>query len=152
MNQNNKDKHTEIMKQINNEYAFLKDNIGKKYDKKDYENTQKYRFFDNELFEDYGIVIVFLEKLLKQFPEITIELIGCYFWLTMPNKHYYKKHKEEMKLASLGFKYNFKREKFMRSPGGLAQKTRWSNKSFSSIKSKYGCETMQAQDKKLLAM
>lgn len=143
-------KHTEIMKAINNEFEFLKNEIGKNYDKTNHKETEKYRFFDDELIKDYGFIIVALNNMSKSFPEIKIELVGCYFWLTMPSREWYKERKNDLKLVDLGFTYNLKRKKFMRSPGGKKIKT-WNNKgSYKDIKNKYGHSAFKANDERKL--
>lgn len=119
----------EIMKSINNEFDDFMKNFReeKKDSKKEYEFTATtYRNL--------------IEKLIK-FDDITIDIVGCFIWITGDTYNV----KEELK--TLGFRYSKNKKSWYIAPKEyMENRTNYKKRySMNEIKNKYGCTSIKSK-------
>lgn len=119
----------EIMKAINNEFdEFIKNfKDNKKDSKKEYE-------FKSSTYRNL------IEKLIK-FDDITIDIVGCFIWITGNTYNI----KEELK--QLGFKHSRNKKSWYIAPKEyMENRTNYKKRySMNEIKNKYGCTSIKSE-------
>ena len=119
----------EIMKAINNEFdEFIKNfKDNKKDSKKEYE-------FKSSTYRNL------IEKLIK-FDDITIDIVGCFIWITGNTYNI----KEELK--QLGFKYSRNKKSWYIAPKEyMENRTNYKKRyNMNEIKNKYGCTSIKSE-------
>jgi curved DNA-binding protein CbpA len=120
----------EIMKQINNEYDYLKTVL------KNADNTKQAEQESTDTLETFKDII---DQLIK-YETITIQVVGSWLWI-------YDVKKEDKEIHAVlkenKFFYNSKRNIWQRKPEeDLTRKFKNSKESDAEIKNRYGCKTI----------
>ena len=123
----------EIMKAINNEFdEFIKNFKDNKKDSK--KDSKKEYEFKSSTYRNL------IEKLIK-FDDITIDIVGCFIWITGNTYNI----KEELK--QLGFKYSRNKKSWYIAPKEyMENRTNYKKRySMNEIKNKYGCTSIKSE-------
>lgn len=123
----------EIMKAINNEFdEFIKNFKDNKKDSK--KDSKKEYEFKSSTYRNL------IEKLIK-FDDITIDIVGCFIWITGNTYNI----KEELK--QLGFKYSRNKKSWYIAPKEyMENRTNYKKRyNMNEIKNKYGCTSIKSE-------